>query len=54
MLQAPELLLILLVIIVIFGLAKLGPLSRGLARLRMNLEKGTAKETSSAEEGEKK
>lgn len=44
MLQVPELLLIVLVIFVIFGLTKLGPLSRGLARLRMNFEKGIAED----------
>ncbi len=44
MLQGPELLLIALIIFVIFGLGKLPQISKGLARLRLNFEKGVAED----------
>ena len=44
MLQGPEILLIILIIVVIFGMGKLPKISEGLARLRLNFEKGVAED----------
>lgn len=42
--QIPELLLIILIVLVVFGLGKLPKISKGLARLRLNFEKGVAED----------